>query len=250
MVRTARINATIVKTTLHVVYNTETVMTVDVLTPANNLHDAKDVSLVCMGLIVRTTVAYIVRTVIVTKQQALVWTAVRVDSSDVSVTKLVPLVNMAASAVKVADTVNSTCYHVDGSCKAGCEAGYKASACKTPCDDGEYGQNCQYMCTGNCINGEACDKASGHCRSCVEGYQGFKCDRDIRQSPTSSDTKKNDVDDLKMNKMILENEKTQKEIQKLEEEIEVLRVRKNVLLRLQGILSELSQVATKLLKDS
>lgn len=24
---------------------------------------------------------------------------------------------------------------------------------------------------------EACDKASGHCRSCVEGYQGFKCDR-------------------------------------------------------------------------
>lgn len=73
---------------------------------------------------------------------------------------------------------------------------------------------------------------------------------DIRQSPTSSDTKKNDVDDLKMNKMILENEKTQKEIQKLEEEIEVLRVRKNVLLRLQGILSELSQVATKLLKDS
>lgn len=45
--------------------------------------------------------------------------------------QLVPLVNMAASAVKVADTVNSTCYHVDGSCKAGCEAGYKASACKT-----------------------------------------------------------------------------------------------------------------------
>lgn len=41
MVRTARIDATIVKTTLHVVYNTETVMTVDVLTPANNLHDAK-----------------------------------------------------------------------------------------------------------------------------------------------------------------------------------------------------------------
>lgn len=108
MVRTARIDATIVKTTLHVVYSTETVMTVDVLTPANNLHDAKDVSLVCMGLIVRTTVAYIVRTVIVTEQQALVWTAVRVDTSDVSVTKLVPLVNMAASVVKVADTVQIT----------------------------------------------------------------------------------------------------------------------------------------------
>lgn len=40
MVRTAPIDATIVITTLYVVYNTETVMTVDVLTPANNLHDA------------------------------------------------------------------------------------------------------------------------------------------------------------------------------------------------------------------
>lgn len=36
----------------------------------------------------RTTVAYIVRMVIVTEQQALVWTAVRVDTSDVSVTKV------------------------------------------------------------------------------------------------------------------------------------------------------------------
>lgn len=40
-----------------------------------------DASLVCMGLIVRTTVAYIVRTVIVTEQRALVWTAVRMDTS-------------------------------------------------------------------------------------------------------------------------------------------------------------------------
>lgn len=105
MVRTALIDATIVKTTLYVVYNTMTVMTVDVLTPANNLHDAKDASLVCTGLIVRTTVAYIVRTVIVTEQRAPVWTAVRMDTSDVSVSKLVPLVNMEASAVKVAESV-------------------------------------------------------------------------------------------------------------------------------------------------
>uniref|UniRef100_K1R1V0 Tyrosine-protein kinase receptor Tie-1 n=1 Tax=Magallana gigas TaxID=29159 RepID=K1R1V0_MAGGI len=119
------------------------------------------------------------------------------------------------------------CDRTTGTCLDGCKSGYIGRFCNKTCDDGEYGQNCQYMCTGNCINGEACDKASGHCRSCVEGYQGFKCDRDIRQSPTSSDTKKNDVDDLKMNKMILENEKTQKEIQKSEAEIEVLRVRKN-----------------------
>lgn len=39
-----------------------------------------------------------------------------------------------------------------------------------------------------------------------------------------------DLNDLKMGKMMLENEKTQKEIQRLEAETEVLRVRKNVLL--------------------
>lgn len=45
------------------------------------------------------------RTVIVTEQRVPVWTAVRMDTSDVSVSKLVPLVNMEASAVKVAESV-------------------------------------------------------------------------------------------------------------------------------------------------
>lgn len=105
MVRTAPIDATTVKTALLVVYNMETVMRMDVFTPVTNLHYAKDASLVCMELIVRTTVAYIVRTKIVTDQRVPVWTAVRVDTLDVSVTKLVPLVNMEDSAVKVVDTV-------------------------------------------------------------------------------------------------------------------------------------------------
>lgn len=72
---------------------------------------------------------------------------------------------------------------------------------------------------------------------------------DIRQSPTDF-KKKMDLEDLKIEKMMLENKKTQKEIQRLEAETEVLRVRKNVLLRLQGILSELSKVVVQLLNDS
>lgn len=49
---------------------------------------------------------------------------------------------------------------------------------------------------------------------------------------------------------MLKNQKTQKEIQRLEAGTEVLRVRKNVLFRLQGILSELSEVVVQLLNDS
>lgn len=72
---------------------------------------------------------------------------------------------------------------------------------------------------------------------------------DIRQSPT--DLKKEmDIDHLKMERMMLENQKTEKEIKRLEAETEVLRVRKDVLLRLQWILSELSDVVVQLLNDS
>lgn len=99
------------------------------------------------------------------------------------------------------------------------------------------------------MNGETCDKTNGSCRSCIDGFQGSKCDRDISRSPTGLE-KKMDLNDLKMEKMMLENEKTQKEIQRLKAETEVLRVRKNVLLRLQGILSDLSEVVVQLLNDS
>lgn len=49
---------------------------------------------------------------------------------------------------------------------------------------------------------------------------------------------------------MLENEKTKKDIQRLEAKTEVLRVKKNVLLWLQGIFSEMSEVVVQLLNDS
>ncbi|XP_065938287.1 protein draper-like [Magallana gigas] len=144
---------------------------------------------------------------------------------------------------------NSDCYHGNGTCLEGCDPGYWNHECKTPCSNGRYGQNCQYTCSGNCVNGEACDKTNGSCRLCVDGFQGSKCDRDIRQSPTDL-TEEMDIDHLKMERMMLQNQKTEKEIKRLEAETEVLRVRKNVLLRLHGILSELSDVVVQLLNDS
>lgn len=53
-----------------------------------------------------------------------------------------------------------------------------------------------------------------------------------------------------MEKMMLENEKIKKEIQRLEAKTEVLRVKKNVLLWLQGIFSEISEVVVQLLNDN
>lgn len=49
---------------------------------------------------------------------------------------------------------------------------------------------------------------------------------------------------------MLENEKIKKEIQRLEAKTEVLRVKKDVLLWLQGIFSEISEVVVQLLNDS
>lgn len=49
---------------------------------------------------------------------------------------------------------------------------------------------------------------------------------------------------------MLENEKIKKEIQRLEAKTEVLRVKKNVLLWLQGKFSEISEVVVQLLNDS
>lgn len=49
---------------------------------------------------------------------------------------------------------------------------------------------------------------------------------------------------------MLENEKIKKEIQRLEAKTEVLRVKKNVLLWLQGIFCEISEVVVQLLNDS
>lgn len=49
---------------------------------------------------------------------------------------------------------------------------------------------------------------------------------------------------------MLENEKIKKEIQRLEAKTEVLRVKKNVLLWLQGIFSEISEVVVQWLNDS
>lgn len=40
------------------------------------------------------------------------------------------------------------------------------------CSNEIYGFGCFFNCSGNCINGELCDKINGYCIVCVDGYIG------------------------------------------------------------------------------
>lgn len=45
------------------------------------------------------------------------------------------------------------------------------------CDAGFYGVNCSSSCSGNCEDGDPCNKVTGHCDSgCQPGYRNDKCD--------------------------------------------------------------------------
>lgn len=55
---------------------------------------------------------------------------------------------------------NSTCHEDTGVCQ-GCSAGYQDLLCVRECIQ-SYGENCQYPCSGQCIN-QTCDRFNGNC---------------------------------------------------------------------------------------
>ena len=42
------------------------------------------------------------------------------------------------------------------------------------CQDGWFGEDCNSMC-GHCNGTEVCDKESGYCSACAQGYMGALC---------------------------------------------------------------------------
>uniref|UniRef100_K1R1W2 Multiple epidermal growth factor-like domains 10 n=1 Tax=Magallana gigas TaxID=29159 RepID=K1R1W2_MAGGI len=52
-----------------------------------------------------------------------------------------------------------TCRHTDGLCS--CRAGWMGHNCSIECIQ-SYGENCQYPCSGQCIN-QTCDRFNGNC---------------------------------------------------------------------------------------
>ncbi|XP_052695719.1 multiple epidermal growth factor-like domains protein 10 [Crassostrea angulata] len=62
-----------------------------------------------------------------------------------------------------------TCRHTDGRCS--CRAGWRGHDCSIECTH-SYGENCQYSCSGQCIN-QTCDRFNGKCL-CDGKYDGLR----------------------------------------------------------------------------
>lgn len=48
---------------------------------------------------------------------------------------------------------------------------------KIVCSSGIFGISCKYVCSGNCLNNEICDKIYGECSNCVFGWEGKFCNK-------------------------------------------------------------------------
>uniref|UniRef100_A0A8W8NPK4 protein-tyrosine-phosphatase n=1 Tax=Magallana gigas TaxID=29159 RepID=A0A8W8NPK4_MAGGI len=81
--------------------------------------------------------------------------------------------------------LNSTvCNHITGTCGLGCEPGWqKTDACTTvsllfiACLNGTFGLNCQFNCSGNCLDEEPCNSTDGTCTSCSPGWDTVWCNK-------------------------------------------------------------------------
>lgn len=62
-----------------------------------------------------------------------------------------------------------TCRNTDGRCS--CRAGWRGHDCSIECTH-YYGENCQYSCSGQCIN-QTCDRFNGKCL-CDGKYDGLR----------------------------------------------------------------------------
>ncbi|CAC5383253.1 unnamed protein product [Mytilus coruscus] len=58
-----------------------------------------------------------------------------------------------------------------GKCLDECNAGWIGDLCNTRCPDGRFGVNCVYEC--HCQNHGSCDKHTGKCTHCYDGWIGI-----------------------------------------------------------------------------
>ncbi|XP_062614716.1 multiple epidermal growth factor-like domains protein 10, partial [Saccostrea cucullata] len=67
------------------------------------------------------------------------------------------------------------CNIVNGTC-LGCRPGWIGEFCDTKCLTEYYGLQCEYTCSGNCMDGVTCNQVTGQCdNGCKSGWTGRQC---------------------------------------------------------------------------
>nr|XP_022311825.1 receptor-type tyrosine-protein phosphatase epsilon-like isoform X1 [Crassostrea virginica] len=71
--------------------------------------------------------------------------------------------------------LDTSCYHVNGSCYKGCQPGWqRTELCDEACENGTFGKHCKNNCSGNCWDNQPCNKTTGKCTKCLPGWkEGF-----------------------------------------------------------------------------
>nr|XP_022312542.1 protein draper-like isoform X1 [Crassostrea virginica] len=125
---------------------------------------------------------------------------------------------------------SSPCHHVDGSCPSGCNPGWQTTPkCDAPCPPGTFGPNCINKCSGNCLHHAPCDKESGKCKSCSEGWKNDFCNE--KSGEPITDLEKLTLQHLKLDneRLVIESEMLKKESQKISLETVFLKIKEKYL---------------------
>nr|XP_022311511.1 multiple epidermal growth factor-like domains protein 10 isoform X2 [Crassostrea virginica] len=70
----------------------------------------------------------------------------------------------------------TTCHHVNGQCPSGCKPGWISTPnCDLPCAAGTFGLDCLNTCSGHCLHSAPCDRSTGHCQDCSQGWTNNFC---------------------------------------------------------------------------
>ena len=83
---------------------------------------------------------------------------------------------------------------LNGSCSYYCGiTGFYGPNCTKPCSEGFYGVNSEETCSDNCQN-RLCDRFTGTCLRCNDGYYGEHCDIECHRFCMTCDLKSGECD--------------------------------------------------------
>nr|XP_022311328.1 protein draper-like isoform X2 [Crassostrea virginica] len=117
----------------------------------------------------------------------------------------------------------TTCHHIYGHCSLGCRPGWKSTpTCDDPCPPGTFGPNCINKCSGNCLHQATCDKETGKCKACSEGWRNDFCNEKSKELTT-------DLDKMTLEHLMLDNARISLEMELLKKESQKITIESSFL---------------------